>query len=454
MNYLITFIEFFAGLLAAVFIFNVVRTLRIPARVRKAEMLFDEHDQHQQALDIVNAVIERKREYVPAIFLKAKILRRQRQYILAIAEANNVLRISDYKKYVPEIQLHYLLADLYSRQQLFHKEIEEYRLILGIAPHDTNANHQMAFYYYRQKKYREARDAFFRAIAGDAKRIDCFLPLGVSCFHLSDYAKAEEFLLKSIESLPMPPAEAYYHLGYIYKMKKDTEAAIKMFEFTRRDPDYALLGYLRIAEIYHDKEDYPKAIETLESGMSWVKSRDETSIQYRYLLADCYEIVNQIKEAVHHWEKIEQEYPNYKGTQMKLADYKLIMNDEIMKSIFTSTLDALSPIITEIISRLNFNIITKRTLSQNQLAFKAFNIKRINDPPLLIFFDRTTREIPESSISRFSQMIREDNCKSGIYIATSRFSQKAKALAASEVIDLLDKEFVSSTMTKIRNKQK
>jgi tetratricopeptide (TPR) repeat protein len=453
MSYIVPIIQVFLVLVAAVIAAQLFITFRIPARVRKAEILFEE-DHTDQALDIVNRVLERKKDYIPAMYLKSKLLRRQRQYILAIAEANNILRNGSFQRFVSELDIHFLLADLYNKQQLFHKEIDEYKIILNISPTDVTANHLLGLHYYGTKKYREARDLLIRSLAGNPQLADCYMPLGISCYHLSEYQRSEEYLLKTIETLPTPPAEAYYYLGLIYRSKRDNDSAIRMFDQARKDPNYTLSGTLRIAEIHHEKEEYAKSIEILEGNISALKSRDDDSIAYRYLLAECYEMENQIKEAIHHWEKIEQERPNYKNTQAKIADYKNIMNDETMKGVFTASLDSLQPIISEIIARLNFNIITKRTLSQNQLVYKAYNIKRINDPPLVIFFDRTTREVPESSILRFADMMREEKCKSGIYISTSRFSMKAKTAATSEGIDILDKDFVSQTIGKIKSKQK
>ena len=453
MGYLLTLVEFFAGIVAAVFLFNLIVMIRLPARVRKAELLF-EQDDVIQASDIIEKVLRRRKGFIPAMYLKAKILKRQRQFILAIAEVNDILKSGDFARYLSELDLHYLLADLYNRQQLFHKELEEYRIIMKLSPNDITANHAIGLHLYKQKKYRESRDMLIRALAGDPKLADTFLPIGLASYNLSEYGKAEEYLLKAIDSMTAPSAEAYYHLGMIYKMKKDTENAIRMFEFTKRDPDYALSGALRIGEIYYDKEMYAKAIEVLEGNISWIRQREDNSLAYRYLLAECYEMENMIKEAVHHWEKIQSERPNYKSTQMKLEDYKTIMGDDTLKGVFTSTLDALQPIIAEIIARLNFNIIQKKVLTPNLMTFKAYNIKRINDPPILIIFDRTTREVSESAINRFLEMMHEEKCKSGIYIATTRFSVKAKSTAASEMIELLDKDFVSATIQKIRTKQK
>ena len=453
MGYLLTLVEFFAGIVAAVFIFNIVVMIRLPARVRKAELLF-EHDDVGEAFHIVEKVLQRRKGFIPAMYLKAKILKRQRQYILAIAEVNDILKNGDFGRFVSELDLHYLLADLYARQHLFHKELEEYRIIMKLSPNDVTANHAIGLHMYKQKKYRESRDMLIRALAGDSKLTDTFLPIGIASYNLSEYGKAEEFLLKAIDSQTAPSAEAYYHLGMIYKMKKDTENAIRMFEFTKRDPEYALNGALRIGEIYFEREMYQQAIEVLEGNISWIRQREDASIAYRYLLAECYEMENMIKEAVHHWEKIQSERPNYKSTQMKLEDYKTIMGDDTLKGVFTSSLETLQPVIAEIIARLNFNIIQKKVLTPHLMTFKAYNIKRINDPPILIIFDRTTREVPESAISKFAEMMREEKCKSGIYIATTRFSVKAKTSAASEMIELYDKDFVAVTIQKIRNKQK
>ena len=44
MGYLLTLVEFFAGIVAAVFLFNFIVMIRIPARIRKAELLFEQDD--------------------------------------------------------------------------------------------------------------------------------------------------------------------------------------------------------------------------------------------------------------------------------------------------------------------------------------------------------------------------------------------------------------------------
>jgi tetratricopeptide (TPR) repeat protein len=420
----------------------LARNFQIPAKMRKAEELF-EAGADFQASDIVKAVLDKKKDFIPARYLRARMLSRSKQYILAIAEFNAILQLPDFGKFVSELEIHRLLAELYNLTQQWQKEVESYKMILSFNPDDVQANYRVGMTYFKQSRHKECRDTLMRAVAKDPSLVDCFLPLGISCYHLAEYTNAEEFLLKSIERPNQSGIEeGYYFLGLIYKGKRDFDAAIKMFEAAKRDKKLFIKALYKVGEIYYETENFDQAITALESGLGSLKVRDEDSLAYRYLLAECYEMENKVQEAVHHWDKIQSEHPNYRSTQMKLDDYKTIISDESMKSIFSATIDELQPILAEVVSRLNFNIIHKTILSSSQIVYKAYNTKRINDPPILIYFIRTTREIPESSIARFHGMITEEKCKTGIFITTSRYSPKAKTSAQAKSIEIYDREII------------
>ena len=125
-----------------------------------------------------------------------------------------------------------------------------------------------------------------------------------------------------------------------------------------------------------------------------------------------------------------------------------------MKIMFSSSLDELQTLLVEIIANLNHNIISKNEVSHNEIYYKAINIKRINDPPILIYFNRTTREIMESQIVDFQKKLISENCKSGIYITTSRFGIKAKTVAANKMIELFDETYLTKAVERIRSKVK
>ncbi len=371
---------------------------------------------------------------------------------MAISELNAIMQIPDFKRYVKEVEIHYLLAELYSLTQQWKKEIEEYRIILTFVPDDVKANYRLGQTYFKQKNYSEAKNTLMRAVNNDPKLTDCYLPLGVSCYHVSDYDNSEIFLLKAVENAHNNP-EANYYLGLIFKGKKDYDSAIKAFENAQKDSSLYRKSIMKIAEIYYDTANFDKAISVLETGLSSLKPREEESLEYRYLLAESFEMDNKIQEAVYHWQKVQQEHPNYRSTEIKLEEYKILLSDENLKKIFTSSLEVLQPILAEIIAKLFFNIISKSFISANEILFKAYHTKRINEPPVLILFNRTSREITENQIMKFSDMIVQDKCKMGIYITTSRFSIKAKHISDSKNVELHDKEFIIKTLEKISGKK-
>ncbi len=426
------------------------RTMHLPSLIKKAEEQF-KNGNDKLASDIIKKVLKKKKDYVPARYLRARMLNRQNQYLMSISELNGILQTPDFSRYVEELKIHYQLADLYHETQQWKKEIEEFKKILSFKPDDINANHRLGLSYYKQKRYKDAKDNLLRALNSDPTLDDAYLPLGISCYKVSDYSNSEHYLLKAIERTHKNE-EAHYFLGLILKGKKDYDNAILSFEHSKTDTSLYRKSLMKIGEIYFETANYDDAIQTLEDGLSSLKPRDEESLQYRYLLAECYEMNNKIQEAVHHWEKIESEQPNFRSTQMKLEEYKALLEDTYMKQIFTSSLERLQPLLGEIIARLSYNIITKNFISKNQVYFKVFHTKRINEPPIIILFNRSTREIAETEIVQFSRILNEEKCKSGIYITTSRFGLKATAAAASKSIELYGKEFLSKTIEKIKGK--
>lgn len=438
--------------LLIIIIIIILKSTSFPAKIRKAEEYL-ENDDISKANEIIKKILDRKNDYVPARYLRALILMKQNQYLLAISEFNTVLGLTNFKKFISEIDIHYHLARLYNETKNFPKEVEEYRSILSFNPDDLTANHRIGHALYQKKEYKKAREHLIKAVTIDPGLSDVYLPLGISCYNISDYEKGEEYLLKALNA-PGDNSDAQFYLGCIYQMKKESTNAIAMFEKAKRERKYFLKSLYKIGEIYFHLEDYDNAIDTLEQGLVNLKEKNEESNEYRYLLAECYEHQNKIKEAYHHWTKISEDNPNFRGTRIKLESYEGILGNESLMTMFISSLEALQPTIVEMISSLNYNIISKERLSLNEYQYKAYNIKRINDPPILIYFHRTTREITEENINDFYKHITNEKCKNGMYIATSKFSIRAKTIAQSKTIELYDSEYIKRTIEKIQSRKK
>ncbi|OHD69156.1 MAG: hypothetical protein A2W19_06100 [Spirochaetes bacterium RBG_16_49_21] len=441
-----------AGIIVIIIVFIILKSTSFPTRLRKAEE-FLEQGSISEANEIVKKILDKKRDYVPARYLRALILMKQNQFLLAISELNAVLSLPNFNSFINEIDLHYHLARLYNETQNFRKEIDEYIIILAFNPDDLVANHRIGHALYKKKEYKKAREHLLKAITIDPNLTDILLPLGISCYHLSDYEKAEECLTKSLKT-GSDNSEGEFYLGSIYQMKKDYKSALAMLQNAKQNRSYFLKSLYKIGEIYSQSEEYENAIEAMEQGLGSLNEKDEESHEYRYLLAECYESQSKIKEAMHHWQKIAEENPGFRGTRIKLESYQEILDNESLSTMFASSLEALQPTIVEMISSLNYNIISKERVSPNEYQYKAYNIKRISDPPILIYFLRTTREVTENNINDFHKQLGQEKYKTGIYIATSRFSIRARAIAQAKMIELYDSEFIKKIVEKIKSRKK
>ena len=439
-------------LVIIIIVIIIFKSTSFQSRIEKAEEHL-EAGSLGKANEIVKKILERKSDYPPARYLRALILIKQNQYVLAISELNAILSLPNFNKFINQVDIHYHLARLYHETGNFPREIEEYKSILIFNPDDLVANHRLGHALFKRNDYKKARDHLEKAVSINPSLNDVFLPLGISCYHSADYERAEEFLLKALSSAgPNPDAE--YHLALIYQMRKDYDNAIIMFQRSKGHRSHFLKSLYKLGEIYNTLEEYDSAIEMLEQGLVNLREKSEEALEYRFLLADCYEQKNKIKEAFHHWSKIAEENPNFRTTRLKIESYQEIMGNDSMMTMFSSSLEALQPLIVELIASLNYNIISKERPNAHMYHYRAYNIKRINDPPLLILFHRTTREITEDMINEFQRTMAGENCKNGIYITTSSFSARAKTVAPTKMIELYDSEFVKRIVEKTASKKR
>ena len=432
--------------------FIVYHSFKLPGKIRKIEELLSTGD-ISKANEMLKRVIEKKKNYVPAKYLRAQILLEQKQYLLAISEINSILSTSDFSRYVKELELRYHLTHLYHELKNWKKEIEEFKIILTLNPNDVQANHRIGISYYHEQNYKLAKVHLDKTQAINPDMIEVYLPLGISCFKISDYINAETALLKALDS-PLDRMEAQYNLGLIYKLKKDVENAASMFSQTKNSNKYFIDSIFNLGELFFQTGKYDKALEELEQGVKKLNYSDENAVPFRYLLAECYENNNKIKEAINQWEIITSLNPNYRSTKQKIDSYKDLISNPQLSSLFTNSMKDLQPLINEIITFLNYNVLSKDQVNNNEYKYRAYNLKRSNDPPIMIHFNRTTQEITENIITRFEKDLNYENFKGGIYLTTSNFSLKAKTYAESKTIELYDSKFILSAIKKLESKKR
>ena len=411
-------------------------TSRLSTKIKKAEQAFENGD-FQAVNAIIKEILESDNNNIPAKYIKAKMLMNQNQFLQAIFELNSILAIPDYRDYASELDLRTSLALLYHETKNYEKEIQEYKIIIAIDPNSVVANERLGHAMFTKKNYKVALDYLLK-VSKLVEQHDYWGMIGVCYYMQNNYELAEDYLLRAIKENE-DNDEARYYLGSINCMRRTYTDAIPLLELAKRNRKYFFKSSYLLGMIYYEKDDYEQAINVLEAGLKNLKDKTEEAIEYRYLLAEVYEIVGRIKEALHHWEKISAENPGYKNVRDKLDSYLTIMSDPHLTELFSASIEDNQPLIKEIIALLQYSVISSEKISNNEYQYKALNIKRPNELPALVTYLKTTKDLNESYISEFQRKISSLKCKSGIFITTGTFSPRVKVnIDSKKEISLID----------------
>jgi tetratricopeptide (TPR) repeat protein len=436
--------------IVAIIVLTIWRTNRLSAKIKRAEQAFENGD-FQTAGTIVQEILEAHNDSVPAKYIKAKLLIRQSQYLQAIFELNSILAIAEYREYVEELDMRTNLALLYHETQDYGKEIDEYKLISDLDPNNVVANERLGHAMFTKKNYKAALDYLLK-VNQLAEYHNCSTMIGISYYMMKEYESAEDYLLRAIND-NAENNEARYYLGSINFMRRAYTDAIQFLDLAKKDKKYFIKSVLLLGTIYYEKSDYEQTVKVLESGLKSLKDKAEEAAEYRYLLANAYEILGKIKEATYHWEKISMDTPGYRDVRDKLDSYRTVMSDPNLAELFSKSIEENQTLIKEILALLQYNVLSSEKISNSEYYYKALNIKRPNEPPTLIVYLKTTRELNETHISDFQKKIALDKYKSGIFITTGTFNARAKVSVSSrKEIDLIDAEALLRLIEKTKLK--
>jgi tetratricopeptide (TPR) repeat protein len=441
------------AIIIILFFFSIIIYLKffqINRRLLKAKELMAA-EAYDAAGEIIRSILDSEKDNIEARYLRVKLLFRQKQYVLAISELNTVLTSIHFENFVDPLEAYYLLAELNNLTQNWKKEIDAYKMVLTYNPDDTQANYRIGKSYFVHKQYNEAKVPLGKALELNPNLSDIYHDFGVCSFLSGELDVAEAYLLKSLDYIGNH-VEGRFYLGNIYVKKNDLEKAIPMLEAAKTSHEFGLKAGYKLGQIYFNQQDYYKAVDEMDEGIRFLKENDDESYAYRYLLAECFEHLNKIDEAIHHWEKITAGNPGYRNVRQKLENYHNVVKNENTAYLFNNSIEEIQPAITEMIGTLNYSIIKKENRNENEYFYKAYNVKRINDSPILIYFNRVAREITEGEIIFFAKLMTSEKCSNGIYISTSKFSLRAKSTAASRSIEVYGIDFVNKVMEKYLSK--
>ena len=118
-----------------------------------------------------------------------------------------------------------------------------------------------------QFKYKEATDAFKRALQLEPKLATARINLGIALFNVPDLPGAQRELQSAIALLPAAP-QPYYLLGLAAKTQNRPEDAIASFQQVLRIDPHDVGSNVNLGQLYAQQRKYPEAIAVLRTALA------------------------------------------------------------------------------------------------------------------------------------------------------------------------------------------
>lgn len=182
----------------------------------------------------------------------------------------------------------------------FTKRNEEsivlHQKIINEHPYCQLAWFNMGAAYQGLKLYEKSIDAYLYAVAIDEKFDFAYRNLGDAYLRLRKYKEAIEVLQKVLE-LSMPEGVIYEAIGHCYEKLKNPAQARFHYRKAVHLNDLDSHLFYKIALTYMQEKHWESAIKNLNSALSIHRNKPD----FHFALAQCYNELDKIKEAVLHF---------------------------------------------------------------------------------------------------------------------------------------------------------
>lgn len=162
-------------------------------------------------------------------------------------------------------KLHVLLGDLYRQRQFFPDSEQEYRKALALAPNDTGALFGLSLALLADNRLDQAFDIAQSALNNNSDDPELNAVMGEILCAKDDFAGAEPYLKKSLNTKPEYVSHVHALLGSVYAKTNRTQEAIAELKLALPDDKDGHIHY-QLARLYMKVGDRDAAKQAFETS--------------------------------------------------------------------------------------------------------------------------------------------------------------------------------------------
>jgi tetratricopeptide (TPR) repeat protein len=316
-------------------------------------------------------------------------------------------------------------------------------------------NYNLGYLEFQRKNYEKAIQLLDQARKQDPESSAALRYLGHALFRVKKAKEAMNYIRKAIDLAP-DDKESLFTLAECYYEANQADQALRLFNHMRADPVMGPHACLLAATINLEQHQQDAAIQDFEIGLRHQHIKSDILVELRYKLAQVYLGKNDIGKALQLLRLIQSETPQYKDVDMLISKYQeLNANRNLQIYLMAPSADFVAlcrKIVMTYFPRAKTKI-TNISVNKNEWADIQAEVDTPQWSDVVMFrFIRTQGSIGELIVRDFHSHLKEVKAGKGICITVGIFTDEAKRYTEARLIDLIEKDRLSTILNTVDSK--
>jgi len=370
---------------------------------------------------------------------------------MALVEFNNAAFSTTFRPPLNEVEIHKKIAHININLGNDKKAENEFLLIttLESAAPEENAE---AYYYLgiisrNRDELQKGVEYFTHAIQLRPKFAFAYLELGKLNFQLTHFEAARKALMKAVSEDP-DLVEAHYYYGILLEKDRSFKKSIEEFEAALQEERFKFSSYFHLGLIHMELFDRELAFDFFEKALELGTPDQQELLDLKYRYANFLVDSGNINGAIELWNQIQSAQADYKDTESKLRIYTEVSKSTNLSRFITSPKQEFLETGRALCGLLHMNIEDYRFGEENFIEFKGMLSAGRGERMCIVHVARWTNQVGEIPIRELLERMAEENATRGIFITSSKYSEKAMELSNIRPIELIARERLERMLTK------
>ncbi len=408
---------------------------------------------YSAAVKTAKSVIERNPRDVMAHYYLGQAYLADGKPELALMELKFVNNNAIFGNGISEPEFRKQIASLYMKFDQKEEALKEYLLLTKLDPRDAENFYNCAKLFEQKGKTDQAFGFYQSTLRLNKRHVKAHAAMGLILYRAKQFAEAKKEIDMAIQLSP-DTFSSYYYLGKILKENKDYAAAVAAFEKALRDPEFKQKALIERGSCYMAANNPEKAVLEFDRAVKTATNENSQETLYAmYFLANCYEKMHKIDQALVQWNAIFAKNHNFKDVGAKLHQYKDLQSNDSMKEYLTCNAEAFNKICVKVASTA-FGLSAKSVDHKKYGCIMTAVEERKDDwmnmrqQLMLLVFYREPDLIEDSILRKLLEEVKSKNYGKAIVCTSAGFTRTALEFADNRPIELIGKEKLEAILAK------